>query len=326
MPDYRMRALRFERTGSLDGLSLAEVPRPVPLDTELLVKVAAAAVNPSDPKNVLGRMHETTVPRVPGRDFAGTVERGPAEWLGRSVFGTGGNLGFGRDGSHAEYVAVPIEAAVPVPRGVSFSRAAGIGLPYLTASEIRDAAALSPGETILVLGVRGAVGSAVAWLAHRAGARVIGVGRTAQAIGAGPALPVAAWIDLESTDLAAGCRALTGGRGADVVFDPVGGDLFEPCLAALARRGRQVTIASGGKPRVSFNLVDFYHNESRLVGVDSLKSSFARAGQVLRELIPAFESGELPVPDVETSPLESGPEIYRQLEAGTRRQKCVLVP
>jgi NADPH:quinone reductase-like Zn-dependent oxidoreductase len=322
-----MRALRFERTGSLDGLRLAEVPSPVPLKTELLVRVAAAAVNPSDPKNVLGRMHETTVPRIPGRDFAGTVEQGPAEWLGRSVFGTGGNLGFGRDGSHAEFVAVPLEAAVPMPRGVSFPQAAGIGLPYLTASAVvRDGAALLPGETILVLGALGSVGGAVVRLAHRAGARVIGVARTARDIAAAPALPVDAWIDLESTELAAGCRALTAGRGAEVVFDPVGGDLFERCLAALARRGRQVAIASGGKPTVSFNLVNFYHNESRLIGVDSLKSSFAQAGQVLRELVPAFESGELPVPDVEAAPLETGPEIYRQIEAGTLRKKFVLVP
>ena len=238
-----MRALRFERTGSLEDLALADVPRPVPLESELLIKVAAAAVNPSDPKNVLGRMHDTTVPRTPGRDFAGTVEQGPPAWLGRSVFGTGGNLGFGRDGSHAEYVVVPIEAAVAVPRGISLPQAAGIGLPYLTAWEVRSAAVLLPGETILVLGALGSVGGAVARLAHRAGARVIGVARTLKDVAAGATVPVDAWIDLASTGLAAGCRALTGGRGADVVFDPVGGDLFEPCLAALARRGRQVTIA-----------------------------------------------------------------------------------
>ena len=181
---------------------------------------------------------------------------------------------------------MPIEAAVAVPRGISLPQAAGIGLPYLTAWEVRSAAVLLPGETILVLGALGSVGGAVARLAHRAGARVIGVARTLKDVAAGATVPVDAWIDLASTGLAAGCRALTGGRGADVVFDPVGGDLFEPCLAALARRGRQVTIASGGKPRVAFNLVDFYHNESRLIGVDSLKASFAHAGQVLGEFDP----------------------------------------
>ena len=87
-----MRALRFERTGSLDYLSLVDVAMPAPLESELLVKVEAAGVNPSDAKNVLGRMHETTTPRIPGRDFAGTVVGGSEEWIGRKVFGTGGWL------------------------------------------------------------------------------------------------------------------------------------------------------------------------------------------------------------------------------------------
>src|SRR5580700_979553 len=123
-----MRALRFERTGSLDYLHLADAPMPVPRASELLIKVEAAAVNPSDAKNVLGLMHETTTPRTPGRDFAGTVVQGPKDWMGRRVFGTGGDLGFGRDGSHAEYVVVPQVAAVPIPAAWNFAQAAGVGL------------------------------------------------------------------------------------------------------------------------------------------------------------------------------------------------------
>jgi NADPH:quinone reductase-like Zn-dependent oxidoreductase len=321
-----MRALRFERTGSLDYLNLADVPAPVRLESELLIKVEAAAVSPSDVKNVLGRMHETTVPRIPGRDFAGTVLQGTAEWLGRRVFGTGGNLGFSRDGSHAELVVVPHEAAVAMPSAFSFPQAAGIGLAYLTAvSAVVNGARLVAGETILILGTKGSVGSAAARVAHRAGARVIGVVRTAQELSTGSPLPVEAWINLESTDLAAGCRALTSGRGADVVLDTVGGAMFEPCLAALAHRGRQVAITSG-VPRVGINLVDFYHNESRLVGVDSVKCGFAEAAQIMRDLVPAFESGELSPLEVTTAPLENGPEIYRQIGAGTVRGKVVLVP
>ena len=102
-----MRALRFAQTGSLDFLMVADVAAPVPKGSELLIKVEAAAVNPSDAKNVLGRMHETTLPRIPGRDFAGVVMQGAAAWIGRKVFGSGGDLGFGRDGSHAEFMAIP---------------------------------------------------------------------------------------------------------------------------------------------------------------------------------------------------------------------------
>jgi NADPH:quinone reductase-like Zn-dependent oxidoreductase len=170
------------------------------------------------------------------------------------------------------------------------------------------------------------VGSAACRLAHHIGARVIGVVRTKQELTKTGSLPVSDWIDLESMELAAGCRALTGGKGADVVLDTVGAGMFERCLEAVARRGRQVAVASGGMPRVSFNLIDFYHNESQLIGVDSLKWGFAEAGQVLRELTPGFESGEFPPPEVVAAPLEHGPEFYRQVDAGKIRAKIVLLP
>lgn len=100
-----MRALKFYQTGSVDDLQMEKVPAPTPADGEVLVQVKAAAINPSDVKNVQGKMHETTVPRVPGRDFAGIIVKGPDELLGQSLFGSGGNIGFGRDGSHAQYLA-----------------------------------------------------------------------------------------------------------------------------------------------------------------------------------------------------------------------------
>jgi NADPH:quinone reductase len=99
----------------LDNLKIEDLPMPVPEVGEVLVKVFAAAINPSDPKNVLGKMEETRLPRVPGRDFAGRVVAGDSEWDGKLVFGTGGDLGFGRDGSHAEFVTVPVEGLVEMP-------------------------------------------------------------------------------------------------------------------------------------------------------------------------------------------------------------------
>ena len=267
-----MRALKFYQTGSLDDLHVEEVSVPIPAAGEVLVEVKAAAINPSDIKNVQGKMHETTVPRIPGRDFAGTIVKGPDELLGQSVFGSGGNLGFGRDGSHAEYLTIPVTAVIPLPKNLSFEQAAGIGVAYITAwAALVNAAQIQAGETALILGTTGAVGSAAARIAHKAGARVIGTARRASDIPAANVVPVDDWIDLEAVDLATGARALTNGRGADIVFDVVGGAMFEQCLAALAWRGRQVAISSSPEPRVSFNLVNFYHNESRLLGVDSLK-------------------------------------------------------
>jgi NADPH:quinone reductase len=322
-----MRALKFHQTGSLDNLRVEEVPLPIPAGGEVLIQVKAAAINPSDVKNVQGKMHETTVPRIPGRDFAGTVFKGPDELLGRSVFGSGGNLGFGRDGSHAEYLAVPATAVTPLPKNLSFEQAAGVGVAYITAwAALVNAARIQAGETALILGTTGAVGSAAARIAHEIGARVIGTVRQATEIPSAGALPVDNWIDLQATDLATGARKITNGRGADVVFDLVGGAMFEPCLAALAWRGRQVAISSSPEARVSFNLVDFYHNESRLLGVDSLKLSFDETAEILRRLTAGFESGLYPAPSLEIFSLEEGPRLYRDIAEGKIKAKAILVP
>jgi NADPH2:quinone reductase len=322
-----MRALKFHQTGSLDDLRIEDVSLPTPGTGEVLVQVKAAAINPSDIKNVQGKMHESTVPRIPGRDFAGVIVKGPEELLGKSVFGSGGNLGFGRDGSHAEYVAIPVSAVLPLPRNLSFEQAAGIGVAYMTAwAAMVNAAQIQAGETVLILGTTGAVGSAAARIAHKLGARVIGTARKASDIPAPGILPVDDWIDLQAVDLATGVRTLTNGRGADIVFDVVGGTMFEKCLAALAWRGRQVAISSSPEPRVSFNLVDFYHNESRLLGVDSLKLSFEETAKILRQLTPGIESGIFPPPRVETFSLAEGPRLYRDVAESKVKDKPILVP
>jgi NADPH:quinone reductase len=322
-----MRALRFDKTGSLDELGIRDIPAPVPAAGEVLVRVKAAAINPSDIKNVQGKMHGTTVPRTPGRDFSGIVQEGPKELKGKSVFGSGGDLGFGRDGSHAELLTVPARAVLALPRNASFEQGAGIGVAYMTAwAALVNSAGIRKGETVLITGTTGNVGSIAARIAHRMGARVFGTVRSASDLAKADGLPVEAWVNLQTTELASGVRSLTAGKGVDVVFDVIGGDMFEKCLQSLAWRGRQVVIASNPEPRVNFNLVDFYHNESRLIGVDSLKLKFEEAAEILGLLTPMIESGELPLPKVEPYPLVRAPELYLGIAASTVRGKPVLVP
>ena len=174
-----MKALRFEKTGSLNELKIQEVPRPVPAPGSLLIAVKAAGLNPADAKNVLGGMHQTKAPRIPGRDFAGIVAMGTEAYpVGMEVFGSGGTLGFTRDGSHAEYVEVPAEAVQPKPRALTFEQAASVGIPYLTAwHAIIDVASLKEGETVLITGTAGAVGDAAARIAKRV-CRAIVLGTT----------------------------------------------------------------------------------------------------------------------------------------------------
>src|ERR1700758_2831542 len=250
-----MRALRFEQTGSLSELKLDDIPRPIPKMGEVLIHVRAAAINPSDVKNVLGKMHQTTLPRTPGRDFAGEVVEGSNQLIGQEVFGTGGDLGLTRDGTHAEYVVVPEEAILPKPKSVSPEQASALGLVYMTAwSALITTAQLVYGETILILGVTGGVGSAASRIAYSKGARVLGTIRSESEKAAASDLPIDIIINLEKETLPEAVLRATNGRGADVVLDVVGGPMFEKCLQCLAHHGRQVAIASTGDPRVSFDL------------------------------------------------------------------------
>jgi NADPH2:quinone reductase len=98
---------------SLENLRVENVPDPVVTAGEARIKILAASVNPSDVKNVQGKMEGTILPRIPGRDFAGIVADGPANFLGTEVWGTGGDVGFTRDGSHAEFIVVPVGALTP---------------------------------------------------------------------------------------------------------------------------------------------------------------------------------------------------------------------
>jgi NADPH:quinone reductase len=328
-----MKALRFAKTGSLDELKIQEVPRPVPGPGSILVAVKAAGLNPSDAKNVLGRMHQTKVPRTPGRDFAGIVVEGTEAYpVGAEVFGSGGDLGFASDGSHAEYVKVPVAAVQPKPRALTFEQAAIVGIPYLTAwRAVIDVASLKEGETILITGTTGAVGDAAARIAKRVcRAKVIGTSRRhTDAV----RLRLLDYIDALA-DLSAGpvalpeqIRAETGGQGANVVFDVVGSSLFEPCLQCLGFGGRQVTIASSPDPKVTFNLVDFYHNQSHLIGVDSIQLSFEDSGRILRSLLPYFESGDFrPEGDPVSVGFDDVLSAYGELAENRAKAKYVFVP
>src|SRR5882757_2710705 len=128
-----MRAIRFKSFGDPAVLELAQIEAPAITETTALVRVMAASVNPSDVKNVAEAMKQTTLPRIPGRDFAGVVEAGPPEWIGAQVWGTGGDTGFSRDGTHAEMVAVPVASLRRRPDNLSFDQAASVGVNYMAA-------------------------------------------------------------------------------------------------------------------------------------------------------------------------------------------------
>src|SRR5271163_4950228 len=191
-----MKSLRFTEFGPPAVLRIEEVPIPEPGDGEALVQVKAAAINPSDIGNVAGRFKKTTLPRTPGRDFAGIVVTGMHP-EGAEVWGSSAKLGIMCDGSHAEYVVVPAETLSLKPKPLSMAQAAAIGVPYITAwASIVSAAQIQAGETILIVGAAGAVGQAAAQIASWKKARVIGADHTS-----GPIPGTESVINTEAEDL-----------------------------------------------------------------------------------------------------------------------------
>ena len=154
-----MHAVRIERFGAPNTLQLRELPDPIPSESEVVVEIHAAAVNPIDIAIAAGKIPETRVPRTPGRDYAGVVVQGPQECIGREVWGTSGDFGLTRDGTHAQRVTVPATSIRPKPKNLSMMEAATIGVSFSIAwLALVHRATVQPGETVLIVGASGAVG------------------------------------------------------------------------------------------------------------------------------------------------------------------------
>src|SRR6185437_15470829 len=259
---------------------------------QVLIEVKAAAVNPSDVKAATGLMPYAVFPRTSGRDYAGVVIDGPEGFIGREVFGSSGDLGIRRDGTHATHLAVELDAVVEKPKSLSWEEAAGIGVPFVTAMEgLRRAGMPKRGEAVLIMGVNGKVGQAATQIATWHGARVIGVVRKNERY-EGHANASVEMIDASSTDVAARVREMTANKGFDIVFNTVGSPYFEAAHKSLALRGRQILIATIERT-VPFNILEFYRGQHTYVGIDTLGLSSVATGAVLRELGPGFAGGHL---------------------------------
>ncbi len=296
-------------------------------EDEVLIEIKAAAVNPSDIKAATGLMPYAVFPRTSGRDYAGVVIDGPANMIGREVFGSSGDLGIRRDGTHATHLVVETGAVVDKPKNLSWAEAAGIGVPFVTAIEgFRRAGMPDKQETVLVFGVTGKVGQAAVQIASWRGARVIGVTRKHEAYGGHTNGPVE-MIDASTTDVATRVRELTDGNGANIVFNTVGDPYFQAAHKSLALRGRQILIAAIDRI-VQFNILEFYRGQHTYVGIDSLGLSSVATGAVLRELVAGFLSGHLkpfPIKPTAIYPLEDAKSAFIAV-AGSSRDRVILRP
>ena len=322
------RALRVEqKAADLAALQLAiaQQPQPEAPAGHAVVRVGAAAVNPSDVKATLGLMPKAVWPRTPGRDFAGTVVAGPSAWIGREVYGSGGDVGITRDGSHARYLVLPEAALRERPRNISMDEAGAVGVPFVTAYEgFRRSGMPQAGQTVLVLGGNGKVGQAAVQLAAQAGAKVIAVQRRAGPFEGFACAPVDV-VDARSEDVAARVLELTGGRGADVVYNTVGSAYFEAANKAMAKGATQIFIATHDRA-VPFDIFAFYRGMHTYVGIDSLAMDCIASTAQLDAMREGFERGTLkPFPVARHFTLDEALDAYRLVLSGST-DRVVLRP
>jgi NADPH:quinone reductase-like Zn-dependent oxidoreductase len=322
----QMKALRFSSFGDLSVLHVEELPTPVPGPDEVLVQVHAASINPSDVKNVQGKMKPIPLPRTPGQDVAGVIIAGDKKMIGQEIWATGGDVGFTRDGSHAEYVVLPKSGVRPKPKSLSMVEAASVGRNYITAFfGLIEKARLKEGETVVVTGASGGVGSSVIKIAKSKDAHVIAVYRQAPEPEKARRLGIDLALSTQSDDIVNRVKQFTQGKGADVAFDCVGGALFEVALNSLGTGGRQVNITVVGERRVSFDLLDFYRRQLTLFGVNTIILDSIASAEILEGLRPAFDQGRLTPPDItRTCSLDDAVEAYRQVDSGVAKGKIVF--
>jgi NADPH:quinone reductase-like Zn-dependent oxidoreductase len=344
-----MRVVMMARHGGPEVLELAERPDPRPGPGEAVVRVAAVAVNRLDlwVREDVGHAYAARLPLVPGYDVAGRVEAvgegvdaaAPGDRVyvhydlacGRCAYCLEGDeaacarysvMGVDRDGGYAERVVAPAGNLFRLPQGLSERIAAAAGSVYLTAYHMLFARArLRPGETVLVTAAGSGVGGAAIALARFAGARVLTTASTerkrARALAAGaeaaldPGAP--AWGDE--------VRALTGGRGVDLVVDHVGAAVFDEALAALAPKGRLVLCGASSGGGATLDLIDLFARQISVIG--SSDGSRRELVEVLRLLA----DGRVAPPAIEAVlPLERAAEAQGLLASRDHFGRVLLDP
>lgn len=251
-----MHAWLCENPTGVDALQWKKLPTPTPGPGEVLVEIKAASLNFPDLLIVQNKYQmKPELPFVPGSEYAGVVQalgEGVSHLqVGQSIACLSGTGGFGT------HTIAKAAMCLPLPDGVSFVDAAAFIMIYATSYHaLIDRAALQAGETVLVLGAAGGVGTSAIQVAKAAGARVIAAASTDEKCALCTRLGADATINYGRDDLRASIKTLTQGKGPDVIYDPVGGDFTEPAFRSIAWRGRYLVVgfAAGPIPALPLNL------------------------------------------------------------------------
>jgi NADPH2:quinone reductase len=323
-----MRAVLCRAWGAVDRLELADVPPPKPGSGEVLIEVRATGVNYADAIMVAGRYQtKPPLPFSPGLETAGVVA---ACGDGVTRFAPGDSvMAILPYGGMAELAVAPEAETFAIPQGMSFEEAGAFPIAYISSDvAIRWQARLEPGETLLVLGAAGGVGLTAVEIGKAMGARVIAAASTAEKLAVAREHGADDLINYATEKLTERVMVLTGERGADVCFDPVGGELFDAALSSLGWGGRILLVGFvGGVPQIPANRLLVKH---RAALGSSLRYFRWHAPDKLQRSVDAlmdwYRAGKLRPLVSHRLPLDRSVEAIRLLTDRKAHGKVVVVP
>lgn len=257
-----------------------------------LVKVAAVGVNPSDALATLGYFPRAKLPRIPGRDFAGTISEGPSDMIGVKVWGSGGAAGIRSNGSLCEYIELPCSAIAQIPYNLDLLSAGAQILPYITAYySLVQRSRIRSGETVIIVGALGQVGRAAMSICSWKGCKGIALVKGKESVLRAEAL---GWTAYDTCDANFIDECLAEQGNADVILNSIGNLVWDQYIRSLNHFGRIVTIgAQPGRQEVILNLFERYRANQEIIGVNTVALGHEDNARILNELKLGFEMGIL---------------------------------
>ena len=323
-----MHAWLCENPIGIDAVTWKELPTPSPTEGQVLIQIKAASLNFPDILIVQNKyQHKPALPFVPGSEYAGVIEAvGPGVThlkVGQNVACLSGTGGFGT------HTLAPAAMCMPLPDGFSHVDAAAFIMIYATSHHaLVDRAQLKAGETVLILGAAGGVGTSAIQIAKAMGAKVIAAASSDEKCALCKSIGADETINYSTQDLRSTLKTLTDGKGPDVIYDPVGGEYTEPAFRSIAWRGRYLVVgfAAGPIPALPFNLMLL--KGASVVGVfwgDFAKKEPKANAAMMAELAGWYAKGTIkPVID-STMPMAQLKEAYAHMSSRAVKGKLVMV-
>lgn len=321
-----MRAMRAEAFGSYAGLKQVDQPKPAAADGRVLVRMKAAGVTPLDHTILFGQLPRVKPPRVLGNEGAGVAEGGGGSEFpeGSRVMFTG-PYGVSEDGTYGEWVSVRKEHLSLIPEAIDDRSAAVVPVAYLTAFMTLSLAGFQPGQTVLAPAIGGSVGNAVTQLARALGARhAISSSTNGEKARRAKALGFNEVIDTTEEKLSDGVRRITGGYGADIVIDSVGGDVLSEALSTLAPGGSLTTLGYSANRQATIDVTHLIWKRASIKSFSMFAQPTSLWTEAWKAIVPLLASGAIRPIVAKSYPLAEAADALQYLVEGRPFGKVAL--